>query len=134
MVEFERRANIVLGTRLTPDVLWNLAPWSWLVDWFGNVGDVSSNATALSNDNLVMRYGYLTKKVSVTYSYTCPDVRSNGHKLGSVTTGLINTSLERRRATPYGFGIDLNGLSVAQWAILGALGLTKSPRTLRQVT
>lgn len=134
MVEFERRANVVLGTRLTPDVLWNLAPWSWLVDWFGNVGDVISNATALSNDNLVMRYGYLTKKVSVTYSYTCPDVRSNGHKLGSVTTGLINTSLERRRATPYGFGVDLNGLSVAQWAILGALGLTKSPRTLRQVT
>jgi len=37
----------------------------------------------------------------------------------------------RVRASPYGFGLSLDGLSDKQWSILGALGLTKAPRSLR---
>jgi hypothetical protein len=35
---------------------------------------------------------------------------------------------ERWKATPYGFGLNMAGFTDQQWAILAALGMTKSPR------
>lgn len=40
--------NIVLGTTLDAYTLWNALPWSWLADWYGNIGDY-----LLSKRNLV---------------------------------------------------------------------------------
>lgn len=129
---FEQKANILLGTRLTPEVLWNLAPWSWLIDWKLNIGDVLANATYLSTDGLVMRYGYLMRH-TVTYNrYTIPDGATfqGGAKTGPIVTLLGRETKERVRATPYGFALNPAGFSAGQWAILGALGLTKAPNTL----
>lgn len=31
--------KIVLGATVDASTLWNALPWSWLADWFGNIGD-----------------------------------------------------------------------------------------------
>jgi hypothetical protein len=32
--------DIVLGLNVDPSTLWNMIPWSWLIDYFSNIGDV----------------------------------------------------------------------------------------------
>jgi hypothetical protein len=134
MVEFEKKANAVLGSRLTPEVLWQLAPWSWLADWFGNVGDIISNATALSNDNLVIRYGYLMRKTQRMSVFTSYENQFLTGLRGAFTRSFAVEQKERVRATPFGFGLNTELFNPLQWSILAALGMTKSPRTLRQVS
>lgn len=128
---FEAKANHLLGLRLTPEVLWELAPWSWLADWYGTVGVSIENADLLSSDNLVLRYGYLMRQTTYQRTYRCADPGHIDRGLKNVSVTLRRVTKERRRATPYGFGLDTSSLSANQWAILGALGLTKAPRALR---
>lgn len=131
-----RMAKQLLGLELTPEVLWNLAPWSWLIDWFSNVGDIFHNVSAFADDGLVLRYGYVMETLKRERITTTSSLRAylDGldrpypHTL-SLTEGY--KGLQRRKATPYGFGLDLGSLDLRQWAILGALGMTKAPQTLR---
>jgi len=123
-------ADKILGLEITPEVLWNLAPWSWAVDWFSNAGDVIHNASAFNQDHLVMRYGYImcNQKVTKTNRWeNTTDINGNS------SAGWWEYSFERkirRKATPYGFGVNLGSLSDYQWSILGALGMTRGPKLL----
>lgn len=127
---YEQLASYLLGLRMTPEVLWELMPWSWLVDYFFDVGRAIKLTSMFQNDGLVMRYGYLmrhvTQKVTVTAKF--PPLK-DGTSLDIVTTRFRETK-SRYKATPYGFGLNPNSLTDRQWSILGALGLTKSPKTL----
>jgi len=129
---FEARANHLLGTRLTPEVLWELTPWSWLLDWVGTIGQSISAATLLQNDSLVIRYGYLMRQTVQQRTYRVLDLSFRGQKssMGTISHTLRRETKERVRATPYGFGLTPASFTAQQWAILGALGLTKSPRSL----
>jgi len=133
MRRFEAQANHLLGTRLTPDVLWNLAPWSWLSDWLVNVGDNISNLTALANDGLVIVYGYLmveetTRHTVQVKGVDSPYIDTKTHPL-SVT--YVHQRKRRFKATPYGFGLNPSTFTDRQWSILGALGLSGGPRSMR---
>lgn len=126
------KADHLLGIRLTPDVLWELAPWSWLVDYFGNVGDVMSNISEFSHNDLVLRYGYIMHEETRVNTYTWTgDLRINGiWKTVSLSCSMGTILKVRRKATPYGFGLDLGSLSDSQWAILVALGIARAPKML----
>lgn len=129
--EWEAKANVLLGTRMSPEVLWELAPWSWLVDWRFAIGTAISSATRLSSDGLVLRYGYLMAHTIAEQIYSTPEaVLRGGQVVPSVTQTLRSERKERFRATPYGFGLNASALSDTQWSVLGALGLTRAPRTL----
>lgn len=129
---FDQQANHLLGTRLTPSVLWELTPWSWMFDWFGDFSAVVQNADALTSDSLSLRYGYIMhhyevrREISIIGAYDF-----QGKRMPTITAYLTRSSKTRTRATPFGFGLDLSDLSPRQWAIIGALGGTKSPRSLR---
>lgn len=129
---FENKVNSLLGTRLTPEVVWNLAPWSWLADWNANIGDNIANASRLSSDGLVIRWAYLMVKDSTRWDYTLSGVRFNGGP--TITESGSSTSVRKVRiqASPFGFGLNPNSFTGRQWAILAALGMTQSPRALRQ--
>lgn len=134
MDRYEQLANHLLGTRITPETIWELTPWSWLIDWFTDAGSFVSNVSALHDDDLVMRYGYVMHETHAERSWTTrrPTVTQTGRTVAS--TLVLSHSVirkERTRATPYGFGVDVSGLSPRRWAILGALGLSRSPGTLR---
>lgn len=129
---FEQQANHLLGTRLDPALVWELAPWSWLADWFGTMGDFLTSSTLLASDGLVMKYGYLMRTTREFNTYVIPDgvVFSGNLHTGPITSVLFRETKERVRATPYGFGLKPVNFNPTQWAILGALGLTKAPGVL----
>lgn len=130
--EYDQLANRLLGTRLTPSVVWELTPWSWLIDWFGHVQTFLSNADALSSDNLVMRYGYVMHETHATRTVsTKPLPLSHGGELAPLIKVHTSVRKERYRGSPYGFGVDVGALSPRRWAILGALGMTRSSKSLR---
>jgi len=116
-----------LGLNPTPDVLWQVTPWTWAVDWFSNTGDVISNWSAFHIDGLVMRWGYMMEHSIIRDTYSlvgARDVSGNPQPVSDVT--FVTETKVRVKATPYGFGIDLGGLSPFRLSILAALGLSRS--------
>lgn len=123
-----QEANYILGLDpLNPQLWWNLTPFSWLVDWFANTQEVYKNISALAFDGTVMRYGYVMRERRKTYSLA---YNPNGlYALDSAHSHRVFTCKQRRKARPYGFGIDDTSLSGRQYAILAALGLTQGRRS-----
>jgi len=128
--KYEALANELLGTRLTAETIWNLAPWSWLVDWVTDVGTVISNANELQEDGLVIKYGYLMVKSTTIRTVTAEGWFQGQFSPISVANTYVCERKERFRATPYGFGLKLEGFTPRQWAILGSLGLSSAPGRL----
>jgi hypothetical protein len=125
---YEQLANKLLGSRITPEVLWELTPWSWLLDWFGNISQFMGNVSTFSEDGLVMRYGYLMRETHAVDTYTTNGGYFSGGDPGPITLQLSVVQKERVKATPYGFGLNPDtDFSVRQWAILAALGMTRAP-------
>jgi hypothetical protein len=131
LARWEQQGNALLGLRLTPDVLWNLSPWSWLSDWAVNVGDNITNLTNLTNDGLVLVYGYLMVEETTrhTVQVTAPDSTFGARQPYSMT--FVQQRKRRFKATPYGFGLNPSTFTDRQWSILGALGLSGGPRSMR---
>jgi len=127
----EALCNKIMGTRITPSTLYELAPWSWLVDWFVSLGSFMKVQSTIGRDGLVLRYGYIMRTTRVTDTYALSGIRFKSFSPGTVTVRLTTVRKERVRATPYGFGVNPNSFSDNQWAILIALGLTKGPKTLK---
>jgi len=126
LVRNASKARTLLGLDLTPDVLWNAAPWSWAIDWFSNAGDVISNLSDWATDGLVMRYGYMMEHSSVVDTYL-PASKASIRPGCFVSPVIAFTETKRReKATPFGFDITWDGLSPRQVAITAALGLTRS--------
>lgn len=115
---------------LTPTLAYELAPWSWLLDWFANVGDLISNGTAFSRDGLVIRWGYLMRETRVKRTYTHSGVKFKNHPTGPFTMTEEFTQKLRVKATPFGFGLNPDTFTDNQWAILIALGLTNGNKSL----
>lgn len=129
--EFYAKANQILGLNLSLSTIWELSPWSWLVDWFFNVRDFISVNEKLSSDSLVLRYGYLMRTSTLEMTTEMSGLTPLGSGIPtSVSATFRVIEKQRVRATPYGFGITAAEFSIQQWAILGALGLTKAPKTL----
>jgi hypothetical protein len=129
-------ANKLFGVRVTPKVLWDLTPWTWAADWIANTGDVLHNISAFQQDGLVMRWGYVMRKHTITRDVGLSSVRMtwiNGQtnwRIPYLQQVFVTTTKSRRKATPYGFGLNPDSFSNRQWAILTALGLSKSGRSL----
>lgn len=131
VASFAERANHLLGLKLTPELLWELAPWSWLIDWFTNVGDCISIISAQS-DGLTCRYGYVMNSYESERT-----IMVSGLKIGETNVPAFLArkatykAAYRDRSTPFGFGLSLGALTEYQWSILAALGMTKGGRNLR---
>lgn len=131
-----KKARILLGLDLTPAVVWNLAPWSWLADWVTNTGDVLTNVSSFNRDDLVLRYGYIMEEVIRESVYGLNRVEFKDFEVvrsqvGSMEDKYTTTIKNRSKATPYGFGLNTSGFSPKQWSILGALGIARAPNVLR---
>lgn len=115
----------LFGLTLTPDVLWELAPWSWAIDWFSNAGNVLSNFTSFELHGLVMKYGFIMEEISGRETLFMPGTGISG--IAGPPPNIWNDySIKRRKeANPFGFGVSWEGLSPTQLAITAALGITR---------
>jgi hypothetical protein len=113
-----------LGLKLTPELLWNIAPWSWAVDWFSNTGDVLKNVGNFVGSGLIMRYGYLMEESICTDTYSLEGLKQK--VAYPVPNSVYVTHVKKRvRANPYGFGVSWDALSTFQLSILAALGMSR---------
>ena len=119
-------SRTILGVDVTPGTLWDLTPWTWLADWFANTGDVLANISAISQDNLAMRYGYLMQEATQEVTTTHTGVKTWYGSLPSTITGKRLISHKTRiGASPYGFGTTWTEFSPRQIAILAAIGINQ---------
>jgi hypothetical protein len=129
--QWKTRAKLALfGALPTPEVVWELVPFSWLIDWAVNVGDVVSNMSTNAVDNLVQEYSYIMmsiKTVKVASAY-CVWQKFNNLWPGGFANFTSQISQEIKLRTVGGSPYALNAaagtpLSGYQLGILAALGL-----------
>jgi hypothetical protein len=126
---YEFFLNKLTGIRITPEVLWELTPWSWLTDWFVDVQSFTRATSLLQNDGLVLKYGYLMRTSVFTRTTTLEGLHfanPQGYVNGTpIVSRQFHKRIERVRSTPFGFGLNPNSFTDRQWAILAALGLSR---------
>jgi len=124
-----RLVGKLMGLDLTPSVVYRAIPWSWLVDWFSNVGSLIQNMEPGVADRVAAEYFYLiqevryvqTAEVSGTYFSSVGDDASTFMTLAVRDT----QSYHRIKGNPFGFGLKEEDLSLSQLSILGALGMSR---------
>lgn len=131
---FGSNADQLFGLALSPDILWELTPWSWAVDWFSNAGEVVNNVTNFGLAGLVMRYGYMmtetVERVSLDIGpYPWLGKSDSGKAINRYSdpcsAGYESVTKRRVPASPFGFSVGWEGLSPTQLAITAALGITR---------
>lgn len=116
--ELNRQARkVVLGLSLESTLkgAWDLIPWSWLIDWFSNVGDFalqfSNTIPATSHDACIMTHTetqFRYKTLSIDRSL-------------SPTDGYVTHSLKERYVGPGSLDVHLPFIGLDRLSILGAL-------------
>jgi hypothetical protein len=114
------------GLDISPELFWELTPWSWAADWISNFGDVMTNISRFSRDGLVMRWGYVMCTWKCTDTYTLTGQSFNGIGSPTLTQSFTTEVKKRVKATPYGFALDPVDFAPRQWAILAALGISRA--------
>lgn len=116
-----------MGVRLTRERLWQLIPFSWLVDWFLSIKRSLALADRVLDDSLVINYGYVVgeTKRSATQKSVMTFAPAKTASFTSVSTTYTSLTKERIRANPYGFitpnELELNPIRVGIMAALGVL-------------
>jgi hypothetical protein len=123
-LQAEHLNAILYGTDLSPSLVYELIPWSWLVDWFSSSGDAIANYFEDSADNLVADYAYVMGNTMSVDDYVVTGKTINGVTYTTRQSYLLETKT-RIAAYPYGFFAIEPALTLRQTGILGALGLMK---------
>lgn len=118
-------ARRITGLELNPNTLWELAPWSWAVDWFSNAGDVVSNVNRFASGNLYLHYGYIMERSIVKHTYSTAPTTFHGQSVPGTELTYVTETKVRKRANPFGFGVTWDGLSPLQAAIAAAVGMSR---------
>lgn len=125
MEKYAFLAHHLLGLNLTPAVLWDLAPWTWLIDWKLDLTSVFDVQSALQTDNAVIRYAYLMCETRTDNTLTLSGLDPVRGTRGPYQIVFSVVQKERVAATPYGFGVNPESFSPEQLAILFALGISR---------
>lgn len=115
----------LIGNSLTPELLWELAPWSWAVDYFSNAQQVIQNLTNMELYGLFMAYGYVMDETIRNVTYTSKPSAGSPRGPSCPSYSFTEVSKVRRKANPYGFGVSWSDLSPLQVANLAAAGISQ---------
>lgn len=128
-VHWKRRMlAAIFGLNPSPRVVYNAIPWSWLIDWFSNVGFLIENLDAGVADRLAADYMYIMRQKEWAIQQRA--VGTFRDRYGQIvtasgtsqTTAFVKT---RGVGDPFGFATSESSLSGMQLSILGALGLSR---------
>jgi len=108
-----RRA--VLGLTIDPVTAWELIPFSWLADWFGNVGDY-----LVANRNLVPcshSVPQIMRQTETEHLFTL----TSSNVIGVPTSHVVGKVTKSRTSSNAGLDVQLPFLSNRQMGILASL-------------
>lgn len=118
IMNLARRA--VLGLTIDASTLWNAMPWSWLIDWYSNMGDFFE-----ANRNIVpVQPGNVTI-MSQTSTISNVTPASSYPFLTGGTMNLEYISKDRDVFSGATLNAGLTMLDARQTSILAALGITR---------
>jgi len=138
--QWTKKATAALyGANPTPEAIYNAIPWTWLIDWFSNIGDAVSNASSNAVGNETADYCYVMRENSHSEVQTCLGSGVGRTRQGpgalnryvedlrySISATYERTIKSRVAGSPYGFGVSFGGLSAYQGGVLAALGISRS--------
>lgn len=114
---YAKLADKLLGVEIDPETLWNIAPWSWAIDWVTDVGDITHNLVSFLLDGNVMQYGF-------AMCHQTLDVKTFATS-GSYRLFYTDEIKQRLPASPFGFNTDWGSFTPRQLAIVAALGISR---------
>lgn len=120
-----------LGGIPSPKVLWDIMPWSWLIDYGTNFGDVVSNVTNFLGHAQWTSYAFImTTKRRTSTSHIEVGWTNATTYLPQTTRFVFEHMREietktRYGATPMGFSTSYGSLSDYQKGILAAVGISR---------
>lgn len=119
----------IMGHRITPRELYQVIPWSWLADYFTDLGQFISAVSPGVADRLIADYAFLMSTLEWSATSTVSQVvrtTSNGPTSRIYSKATRTRTIKMRvAASPFGFGFTQNDLSAHQVSILGALGISR---------
>jgi hypothetical protein len=125
----QQKAQQLLGNSvLSASTLWELVPWSWMSDWFVDIGSLLSYQESVQTDSLVARRGSVVYEQTITIlNHMKMRQGSGGPVVGTWIQSHTDRHQKRFPGTPYDMGVSWSGFSTQQWFILGALGISNAP-------
>jgi len=145
-----RRELVVekLGVVPAPSDVYNLIPWTWILDWFGGLGDYLSLMDSISNNDMLINFGFITYKEVSTCTATVAGrfetvVKKNIDFIEETTTSstrhqhesIFTYKYQLRRSIPSLTNVREywgSNLNANQTAIMGALASVKGGSLARR--
>jgi hypothetical protein len=130
--KYNDRLATLMKTDITPSDLWQLAPWSWLVDWTTDIGGAIEAAETATSNRILSTYAYAMESIEQKKTVMLSNIsgeNSDSYYIGPPRVFCQWETISRRRirANPFGFNVNPEvNLEPGQLAILAALGLKKS--------
>lgn len=118
----------IMGMYVTPSVIYELVPWSWLVDYFTTCGDFYKAVSAGVADRCVAKNLCMMQTVTLRNFTKCriPVVVGNNFSVFAETFAVRTMTRKfRMPGSPFGWGVRHSDLSLHQKGILAALGLSR---------
>jgi len=107
--------------------IYKLMPWTWLADWFSNVGKQLDYLNSIWYDGTTSKYAYVMRSREEKINQTVNIFAPPGYPEKSITWNYgVITKCRRAAASPFGFDLGAENLSTRQIAILAALGITRA--------
>lgn len=122
----------LFGLYPSPKTVYNAIPWSWLVDWFTDLGNYVEAVSGGVADRVACDYMYVMSsktRAAVRTSTALLCTPSGGTVPITASTRVPYETKERTIVDPFGPSkASMSSLSDKQLAILGAIGLSNLPR------
>lgn len=118
-------ARYLYGLSVSPIDVWNLVPWTWLVDWIFNAGQILSSLSDQIYNTQVLKYGYVMARTKQVTTYHTSQMLQQPFTVVTGRSVCTWDVKQRLAATPFGFGLSWSGFTPYQLSILTALGLSR---------
>lgn len=132
-----RARAALFGALPTPELLWEVMPWSWLVDWFADMGTFFGYLSPGAVDNLVCERSYTMEHKETILDCTCECTQSYPGDLDPdymywpaferkvfASRYTLESKARVQGGHPFG-GLRGTPLNERQLTILAALGLSR---------
>lgn len=122
-----------IGLIPTPSDLYNLVPWTWLIDWFAGLGDYLKLMQEINDNNTIINYGFMSAHVKASWTvqrHVKTDTYTTVGKPWEAVTSKITDSKTRTGVMNCKFILRRSIGSIASIAQYNGDGLTDSQRSI----